>query len=299
MKKLRKISQKLNTNLHKGMIVPAALLFIIFMFLPIIFSVVLSLTNWNGYSSPQFIGFSNFIRILGDVRAKNAVENSVVFALLSVPLLNLLGLGYALLLDTKFKGANIVKTIVYIPAVISPLIMGYLWMFVLQERHGVIKTIYEMFGHADQYVNLLGNYGLALFVIIIINAFQFVGLTMTIYLAGLQNIPQDLYESSSIDGANKWQQFRDITIPMLGPSILINVVTNIIGSLAIFDLVVSLTGGGPGYATETISLYIYRMSYSGFKGYASSLSLITFVIILIPVLISLKLMKKSNLYLEG
>ncbi len=281
------------------MIIPAALLFLIFMFLPIIFSVVLSLTNWNGYSFPSFVGISNFIRAFGDTRAKNAVMNSVIFAFLSVPLLNLLGLGYALFMDTKFKGYSIVKTIVYIPAVISPLIMGYLWMFVLQERHGMFKTIYEMFGHGDQYVNLLGNYSLALLVIIVINAFQFVGLTMTIYLAGLQNIPQDLYESSAIDGASKLQQFRHITLPMLGPSILINVITNIIGSLAVFDLVVSLTNGGPGYATETISLYIYRMSYSGFKGYASALSLITFVLILIPVLISLKLMKKSNLYLEG
>ena len=299
MEKLRNITKKLNNNLHKGMIVPAALLFIVFMFLPIIFSVGLSLTNWNGYSSPTFAGLSNFIRVLSDERAKNAIENSLFFALLSVPLLNLLGLGYALLMDTKFKGSGFVKAVVYIPAVISPLIMGYLWMFVLQERHGVIMTLFEIFGKGDQYTNLLGNSHLAMYVIVVINAFQFVGLTMTIYLAGLQSIPQDLYESSAIDGATKLQQFRHITLPMLGPSILINVITNIIGSLAIFDLVVSLTNGGPGYATETISLYIYRLSYNGFKGYASMLSLFMFIIILIPVLITFRLMKKSKLYLEG
>ena len=280
------------------MIVPAVLLFIIFTFLPIIFSIGISLTNWNGYTSPDFVGFDNFIKFIGDDRAKNAVKNSVFFALLSVPLLNILGLSYALIMDTKFRGVGFVKSIVYIPAVISPLIMGYIWMFVLQDNHGAIYSIFESFGMAEEYINYLGDPDVAMIIIIIVNAFQFVGLTMTIYLAGLQSIPIDLYESSDVDGATKWQQFKHITIPMLGPSILINVITNIIGSLAIFDLVVSLTAGGPGYATETISLYIFRLSSGGFNGYASTMSIFMFILIFIPVMISLKLMKKSNLYLK-
>lgn len=298
MDKLNKILNSFKTNLHKGMIFPAVLLFITFTLLPILFSIGLSLTDWNGYSSPDFIGLRNFIKFFGDERAKNAVKNSVFFALLSVPLLNILGLSYAILLDRKFKGVNLVKAIIYIPAVISPLIMGYVWMFVLQDNHGAIFSIFDMFGKGDSYINLLGDPQLAMYVIIIVNGFQFVGLTMTIYAAGLQNIPQDLYESSAVDGATKLQQFFNITLPMLGPSIVINVITNIIGSLAIFDLVVSLTGGGPGYATETISLYIYRQSYGGQSGYAASVSLMMFVLVLIPVLASLSFMKKSRLHLE-
>lgn len=280
------------------MIVPAVLLFITFTFLPIIFSVGISLTNWNGYTSPDFVGLDNFIKFIGDDRAKNAVKNSVFFALISVPLLNILGLSYAMIMDTKFKGVGFVKSIVYIPAVISPLIMGYIWMFVLQDNHGAVYSVFESFGIADQYINYLGDPDVAMLIIIVVNAFQFVGLTMTIYLAGLQNIPIDLYESSDVDGASKWQQFTNITIPMLGPSILINVITNIIGSLAIFDLVVSLTAGGPGYATETISLYIFRLSRGGLNGYAATISIFMFILIFIPVMISLNLMKKSNLYLK-
>lgn len=295
---LKTFIERFKTNLHKGMIVPAVLLFITFTFLPIIFSVGISLTNWNGYTSPDFVGFDNFIKFIGDDRAKNAVKNSVFFALLSVPLLNILGLSYAMLMETKFKGVGFVKSIVYIPAVISPLIMGYIWMFVLQDNHGAIYSIFESFGIEEQYMNYLGDPDVAMIIIIVVNAFQFVGLTMTIYLAGLQNIPIDLYESSDVDGATKWQQFTKITVPMLGPSILINVITNIIGSLAIFDLVVSLTAGGPGYATETISLYIYRLSSGGLNGYASTMSIFMFVLIFIPVMISLKLMKKSNLHLK-
>ncbi|WP_232958007.1 carbohydrate ABC transporter permease [Candidatus Izimaplasma bacterium HR1] len=280
------------------MIVPAVLLFITFTLLPILFSIGLSLTDWNGYSSPDFIGLQNFIKFFEDERAMGAVENSVFFALLSVPLLNILGLSYAILLDRKFKGVNLVKAIVYIPAVISPLIMGYVWMFVLQDNHGAIYAVFEFIGRGEQYINFLGDPKMAMYIIIIVNAFQFVGLTMTIYAAGLQGIPQDLYESSAVDGATKFQQFKNITFPMLGPSIVINVITNIIGSLAIFDLVVSLTGGGPGYATESISLYIFRQSYGGQSGYAASVSLIMFVLVLVPVLISLRLMKKSRLHLE-
>jgi len=298
MKAIAKIINRIKTNLHKGMIVPAVLLFITFTLLPIIFSIGLSLTDWNGYSSPDFVGLKNFIKFFSDDRAKNAVKNSVFFALLSVPLLNIIGLSYALLLDRKFKGVNFVKAIVYIPAVISPLIMGYIWMFVLQDNHGAIFAVFEMFGKGDNYINFLGDPKMAMYIIIIVNAFQFVGLTMTIYAAGLQGIPQDLYESSAVDGATKFQQFTKITFPMLGPSIVINVITNIIGSLAIFDLVVSLTGGGPGYATETISLYIFRQSYGGQSGYAASVSLIMFVLVLIPVLVSLRIMKKSRLHLE-
>lgn len=298
MSSIYKILGNIRTNLHKGMIVPAVLLFITFTLLPIMFSIGLSLTDWNGYSSPDFIGLQNFIKFFEDDRAMDAVKNSVFFALLSVPLLNVLGLSYALILDRNFKGVNFVKAVVYIPAVISPLIMGYIWMFVLQDNHGAIYAVFEVFGNADAYINFLGDPDMAMYIIIVVNAFQFVGLTMTIYAAGLQGIPQDLYESSSVDGATKFQQFRNITIPMLGPSIVINVITNIIGSLAIFDLVVSLTGGGPGFATETISLYIFRQSYGGQSGYAASVSLIMFVLVLIPVLISLKLMRKSRLHLE-
>jgi raffinose/stachyose/melibiose transport system permease protein len=294
----RSFGQVLGNNLHKWMAFPAFLLFLTFVLLPLIFSFGLSFTSWNGVGAMTFVGLDNFVTFFSDDRAANAVKNSVVFALCSVPLLNILGLGYAMLLDKKGGLGKIVKAIVYIPAVISPLIMGYIWLLVLKDNYGVIYTVFQLFGAGDSYVNLLGDKDAAMAVIIFVNAFQYVGLTMTIYSAGLQSIPLDLYESADVDGASWWQKFIHITIPMLGPSIVINIITNIIGSLAVFDLVVSLTGGGPGYHTETLSLYIYRLAYGARSGYASAVAVMMFFIILIPVIIAYFAMKKSNLYLN-
>jgi raffinose/stachyose/melibiose transport system permease protein len=297
--KVRKsFSRAVGDNLHKWMILPAFLLFLTFVLIPLAFSFGLSFTSWNGIGKADFVGLANFATFFSDERAGNAVKNSVVFAACSVPLLNVLGLGYALLLDHKNSFNKVVKAIVYVPAVISPLIMGYIWLLVLKDNYGVIFTIFGLFGASGSYANLLGDKDLALVVIILINAFQYVGLTMTIYSAGLQSIPVDLYESASVDGASWWQKFLHITLPMLGPSILINIITNIIGSLGIFDLVVSLTSGGPGYHTETLSLYIYRLAYGARSGYASAIAVMMFFIILIPVLIAYFIMKKSNLYLN-
>lgn len=295
----KSFSRAVGDNLHKWMILPAFLLFLTFVLIPLAFSFGLSFTSWNGIGKANFVGLENFATFFTDERAGNAVKNSVVFAVCSVPLLNILGLGYALLLDHKNSFNKITKAVVYVPAVISPLIMGYIWLLVLKDNYGVIFTVFGLFGASGSYANLLGDKDLALVVIILINAFQYVGLTMTIYAAGLQTIPVDLYESASVDGASWWQKFIHITLPMLGPSILINIITNIIGSLGIFDLVVSLTSGGPGYHTETLSLYIYRLAYGARSGYASAIAVMMFFIILIPVLIAYFIMKKSNLYLSG
>lgn len=119
-------------------------------------------------------------------------------------------------------------------------------------------------------------------------------MTMIIYLAGLQNISQDLYEAAMIDGAGTFARFRRITLPLLIPSIRINVITNIIGSLSVFDIVMSLTGGGPGYQTETLSIYIMRMCYGSKTGYSTAVAIVMFVIVLVPVLISLRLMKRKD-----
>jgi raffinose/stachyose/melibiose transport system permease protein len=289
--------EKLGGSLNKMMAIPAFLLFASFILLPLCFSVGLSFTDWNGLGNASFVGFSNFADFFQDSRAGNAVVNSLTFAGCSVPLLNIMGLFYAMLLDKKNVITKIVKAIVYIPAVISPLIMGYVWMLVFKDEYGVIYSIFDALGQGSSYVNLLGSKNWAMLLIILVNAFQYVGMTMTIYSAGLQGIPKDLYESAEVDGANKAQTFFHITIPMLGPSIVINVITNIIGSLAVFDLIVSLTGGGPGYRTESLALYIYRLAYGSRSGYASAVSVMMFLIILIPVTVSYVIMKKSNLYI--
>lgn len=285
---------KLNANLHHFMAVPAILLFGLFFLYPLTQGVGISLTDSNGITAPSFVGLQNFIDFFHDDRARNDVMITIYFALGSAPLLNLFGLLYALFLDRKLAGRGFVRAVVYLPAVISPLIMGYIWYFILQPERGYLAHILQGIGLGFLDVNWLGESSSALIVLIVVNVWQYVGMTMIVYLAGLQGIPPDLYEASTIDGAGRWASLRYITLPLLYPSIKINVVTNIIGSLSVFEIIVALTDGGPGYATESLSIYILRMLYGSFTGYSTAVALILFVIILIPVALFLRFTRKSE-----
>lgn len=254
----------------------------------------MSLTDWDGISRANFIGLRNFFDFFKDSRAIADIKNTLIFALGSAPLLNLVGLGYALLMNGKFKGKGIARVMIYLPAIISPLIMGYIWYMLLQPDRGFVFHALDLIGKSSLLGNWLGDYTACMVVLVLVNVWQYAGMTMVIYLAGLQSIPDELYESAKIDGAGFWDSFRYVTMPMLLPSIRINVVTNIIGSLAVFDIVMALTDGGPGYATETLSIYIMRMCYGSKTGYSTAVAIIMFFIILIPVMISMRLTREKE-----
>lgn len=281
-------------GLHTFMAVPAFLLFALFFIYPLAQGVGMSLTDWDGLGRANFIGLQNFFDFFKDERAVEDIRNTLLFALGSAPLLNIVGLGYALLMNGKFKGKGMARVIIYLPAVISPLIMGYIWYLLLQPGRGFVFHALELIGKSSWLGNWLGDYTAAMIVLVLANVWQYAGMTMVIYLAGLQSIPEELYESAKMDGAGYWSSFRYVTLPMLMPSIRINVVTNIIGSLAVFDIVMALTDGGPGYATETLSIYIMRMCYGSKTGYSTAVALIMFFIILIPVMISMRLTREKE-----
>lgn len=276
------------------MAVPAFLLYSIFFIYPLIKGIGMSFTDWDGISAPTFIGLKNFVDFFKDTRALSDIKTTVLFALGSAPLLNIVGLAYALLMNTDFKGKSIARMCIYMPAVISPLIMGYIWYLLLQPGRGFLYHCFSKAGYPEVFGNWMGSYETTIIVLILVNVWQYAGMTMVIYLAGLQGIPKELYEAAKIDGANGINCFRYITIPLLRPSIRINVITNIIGSLSVFDIVMSLTGGGPGYQTETLSIYIMRMCYGSRTGYSTAVAMIMFVIILIPVAIYLWLTKSQE-----
>ncbi|OCN01506.1 sugar ABC transporter permease [Clostridium sp. W14A] len=281
-------------GLHTFMAVPAFLLFAVFFLYPLSQGIWMSLTDWDGISRANFIGLRNFFDFFKDSRAIADIKNTLIFALGSAPLLNLVGLGYALLMNGKFKGKGIARVMIYLPAIISPLIMGYIWYMLLQPDRGFVFHALDLIGKSSLLGNWLGDYTACMVVLVLVNVWQYAGMTMVIYLAGLQSIPDELYESAKIDGAGFWDSFRYVTMPMLLPSIRINVVTNIIGSLAVFDIVMALTDGGPGYATETLSIYIMRMCYGSKTGYSTAVAIIMFFIILIPVMISMRLTREKE-----
>lgn len=273
---------------------PALLIYGMFFVYPLLQGIGMSMTDWDGMGTASFVGLRNFIDFFHDSRAMHDIKTTLVFAIGSAVLLNVVGLIYALLMNTNFRGKSIARVIIYLPAIISPLIMGYIWYFLLQPGRGFLYHAFAMLGLPDLIGNWMGSYSSALWVLVFVNVWQFSGMTMIIYLAGLQSIPSDLIEAAKLDGANSWQQFWSVTVPMLMPAIRINVVTNIIGSLSVFDVIMSLTEGGPGYATESLSIYIMRMCYGSRTGYSTAVAMILFFIILIPVLISMRLTRQKT-----
>ncbi len=281
-------------GLHTFMAVPAFLLFALFFVYPLIQGIGMSLTDWDGISRANFIGLKNFTDFFQDDRAVGDIKNTLLFALGSAPLLNIVGLCYALLMNGKFKGKGAARVIIYLPAIISPLIMGYIWYLLLQPGRGFVFHALELIGKSSWLGNWLGDYAASMIVLILVNVWQYAGMTMVIYLAGLQSIPEELYESAKMDGAGSWTGFLYVTMPMLLPSIRINIVTNIIGSLSVFDIIMALTDGGPGYATESLSVYIMRMCYGSKTGYSTAVAIIMFFIILVPVIISMRLTREKE-----
>ena len=309
---MKALGSKISNNLHRLMFLPATILFLVFFIVPLCQGIGVSLTDWNGFSEERnFIGLDNFIRFNGDwmasgdyrnpqirffsdKRAMNAIGVTLLFGLVSPLLLNVFGLLLALLFDSKIKGKVFARTAVYMPSIISPLIMGYLWTLILSPSTGVLDKSLEQLGVNGSF-DWMGDPKKAIWLIIIVNVWQFVGGPMMIYLAGLQSVPMDLYESAKIDGANTWQSFKNVTWPLLYPSARINIFTNIIGSMAVFDIIMAITGGGPGYATESLSIYIYRQSFNGFAGYATAVAIIMFILIVIPIAVSLRWMRSKEI----
>lgn len=292
---MKQITKKIANNLHQIMFLPATILFVLFFVIPLCQGIGVALTDWNGFSEErQFVGLKNFITFFSDPRAIGAIRTTLLFGLASPLLLNLFGLLLALLVDSKkVKGRVFLRTIIYLPSIISPLIMGYLWTLILSPSTGVLDRAMQQLGINASF-GWMGDVKKAIWLIIIVNVWQFVGGPMMIYLAGLQSIPTELYESAKIDGAGGWQKFRNVTWPLLYPSARINIFTNIIGSMAVFDIIMAITAGGPGYATESLSIYIYRQSFNGFAGYATAVAIIMFVLIAIPVAISMRWMKNTE-----
>lgn len=263
------------------MVLPALALFIIFTIYPLISGLGLSFMEWDGYSSvKEFVGLLNYKMIFDDEYFLPVLFNTLIFGVGCTLLQQLLGLPLAVILDKKFAGRNFARTIIYMPVLVSPVIMGSMYYMLLQYNGGAFNDIVQLFG--GEKIAWLSSSNIAIAWIVIINSVQFVGLSMIIYLTGLQNISQMYYEAASIDGASNFQMFKNITLPLLFPSVVTSVTLNLIGGLKLFDIIKVLTNGGPGYSTNSISTYISLMYFNAEKaGYASSIGIILFLLILI------------------
>jgi raffinose/stachyose/melibiose transport system permease protein len=277
------------------MYLPALAAVCFFILYPFLNGIKISFTNWNGFSQTyDYIGIGQYTRMLKDPDTWLVVKNTLLYGVGSTILQNVIGLGYALLLNQSIRMKSFTRTIVYLPVIISPLIMGYIWYFFFAFQGGALNDLLVFFGLEK--INALGDPSINIWLIVFVNTFQFVGIAMIIYLAGLQSISKDFYEAAQIDGASAFQQFKSITLPMLMPSITINIVINIIGGLKLFDVIISLTGGGPGYASQSMSTFMYDLYFNRQDaGYAATQGVFMAIIILILSLSALVYFKRKEI----
>lgn len=277
-------------------IAPAFLIYTVIFLGPVITSFYYSLTNWNGfYKTMDFVGLRNFAHLATDGAFHKALRNTFWFTLLIVVLQNGLAIPLALALDSKIKSKSALRAVFFTPAILSPLVVGYTWMYIFQPQNGLLNGLLGIVGLGSWEQSWLGDPQYALYSLVTIVLWQYVGYSMVIFVANLQSIPGDYYEAADIDGAGAWRKFRNITLPLMAPSITINVVLASIGSLKAFDIIYVTTKGGPFQATETITTLLFKTAFTQSNfGYGTAIGVVMFFIILVISVIQIAVLRRRE-----
>jgi raffinose/stachyose/melibiose transport system permease protein len=270
---------------------PGVVLALSFHWLAPAFGTWYAFTDWNGLSAAHWVGLRNFRDIFSDQTTRDALWHTLELAGPFVVLVNLIGFALALGLNRAIKTRNILRSIFFIPAVVSPLATAYIWQYIF-DSNGPLNQLLGGIGGQSWKQAWLGNPHLALWVILVVLIWHYMGLTMVIYLAGLQAIPQELDEAAAVDGARTWTRVRRITIPLLAPAITVNTAYMTIQGLRVFDQVIGLTGGGPVNATETLSTQVWKQTFAyGRFGYGAALALILAALVAAVVLMQMLILR--------
>lgn len=274
-------------------ILPNLIGYTIFVFIPVIFSFVLSVMSWDGSKKPmQFVGLANFAEIFGDRVFRGTLTHTIVYAVMTVIPTLILALLLAVLLNNKLKGVAIFRTAFYFPYIASIVAVGAVWNMLFQPDFGPVNEILKFIGIGNP-PRWVVDKNWAMVAVAIVSVWKYMGYYMIVYLAALQGISSSLYEAASIDGANGWQKLWNITVPMLTPTTFFVMIMLTIQCFKVFDLVYVMTGGGPGNATKTLVNYIYEKAFTSWEfGPASAGAIVLFVIVLVITLIQFSGEKK-------
>jgi raffinose/stachyose/melibiose transport system permease protein len=272
------------------MVWPAVIAFAAFHTLPVLVGIFFSFTNYAGYGAWNFVGISNYVNLFGDERVLQAYGFSFLFAIVATILTNLFSLAIALGLNAKIAGRNFFRGVYFVPYVIAILVIGYVFQFLFASSLPKILSGIPLFRD-----NILTNPDWAWTAIVVLAVWQACAFAIIIYLSGLQTIPQELYEAASIDGAGAWRQFRSITFPLIGAFFTINVVLSLKNFLQVFDPIVSLTNGGPGTSTESVTLLIFKGGFSGGEfAYQTANAVIFFIVITIVSIFQFRVLQRRE-----
>lgn len=273
-------------------------LYFLMSILPLFMAFSFSLTNQNLlYKTSDFIGLDNYIDLLDDKNFSRSLWLTIRMSVLVTLFANAIGLLVALMLNVRGKFHSTLRTIFFVPQVLSAVIVAFIWKIILVDR-GLLNAFLIESGIIDKPIHWLGDPSLAFLAIVVVVTWQMIGFCTVIYLASLQGIPNDLKEASRIDGANKLQQFWYVIWPLLAPGVTINIVLILIMTFKLYDQVAVLTGGGPGGRTETLSFYIIRVAFNGNQlGYGSAMAVVLFIAtaVISGVVVS-KLKKREIVY---
>ncbi len=273
-------------------ILPNFIGFVFFMLIPILTALFYSFTNYDIISESKFIGLDNYIDLFTDHRFIQALTNTLYYSLLVVPAGVILALLTALLLNQKLKGMAIFRTMFFIPVITSMVAVSLVWSMLYDENSGLFNSMLSSIGLSG--VNWLTNPDISMISIAIMSIWKGLGYNMTIFLASLQGVSNDLYEAADIDGANSVQKFLKITVPMIRPTTYFVVLMSLIGSLQVFDQVFIMTKGGPAGATKTIAMYIYEYGFTYYKmGYACAAAFVMFFLVFTVSIIQNRSSKKT------
>ena len=274
------------------------LIYVFFALIPILYNIYISLFDTNLLTPGKFVGLKNYARLLKDTTFLRALRNNIFLVIGSLAAHMGLGLFFANAIFQKVKGSKFFQSVFFLPSVICGVAVGLIWTFVYHGNYGLLNAFLKLIGQGDLQQVWLSNKNLALICIIVVVMWQWVGYHVVIQLAAMRNIPQELYEAAQLDGASEWQQFKNITVPLIRPILKVDAVLIITGALKYYDLVAVMTNGGPNHATEVMSTYMYYEAFHVLKfGYSSAIGVVLLILCMSAVMLTNKVFKTEN-YME-
>lgn len=259
------------------MLAPALILFTAFFVYPVGYAIAYSFTNSAGFGAAKFVGLDNYVALKDDPFFWQSVRNTLVILVVSLVILIPASFGLALLLRRRIKAAGALRALVFGPAIIAPILVGLIWVFILDPRVGLLNRVLDWFGIAP--VQWIGGNTLTPYAVSLVFIWSSIGFAMTIFYAGLQLLPGDVMEAAQLDGATAWQQVRYVTIPMMRETFAIVAILLITNVFKIFELVYMLTGGGPVHRSETLVSYMYFVTFTN-QRYGSGMAIAVVIFVL-------------------
>ena len=269
-------------NMKFVFLAPSIIFILAMIIAPLVYNFSLSFTDWTMAvnKAPKFIGLTNYIEVFKEPRFVNSVGRTLLFSLIAIALEAILGIALAVLINRKFHGRRIVQALMLLPVVATPVALGMAWKLILEPSIGFANVVVTALGFEARKFLATTSFE-SMLVLILIDVWEWTPLIMLMVYAGLNTIPQDPYESALIDGANRWQTFTQITLPLASSSILIAILMRLIDVVKTFDIIYATTQGGPNFATENINIYAYLNMFSYYEfGKAAAISVLFFIVVM-------------------